>query len=174
MVVDAGAVFHGDVVGSASASNTLELASSASTGTISGIGSKYINFGTVTVDKGANWELAGTNSLTSGSTLRNNGTLTLSGATLSDAGSVINNGTIELDPSSMTVASLTGTGTVKIDAGSTLSVEGTTGHHLQRQRRRARPRLAVEFQRHPHRLRPWRQDRPHLGRPCGQEPCLHE
>ena len=124
VVVDASAVFHGDVVGSASASNTLELASSASTGTISGIGSKYINFGTVTVDKGANWELAGTNSLTSGSTLRNNGTLTLSGATLADAGIVINNGKIELDPSSMTVASLTGTGTVKIDAGSTLSVEG--------------------------------------------------
>ena len=131
VIVDAGAVFTGAVVGSASASNTLELAAGGS-GTLSGIGTNFVNFGTVAVDNGATWELTGANTLASGSTLTNNGTLTLSGATLSDAGSVINNGKIKLDPSTMSVATLSGAGTVTIDAGSTLAVQGTvsSGQHI--------------------------------------------
>ncbi len=124
VVVDAGAVFNGNVVGSTSASNTLELASGTTTGTISGIGSSFVNFGSVLVDSDARWELTGANSLASGSTLTNGGTLSLSGATLSDAGGIINNGRIELDPSTLSVASLSGTGTVTIDTGSTLAVQG--------------------------------------------------
>ena len=124
VVVDAGAVFNGNVVGSGSASNTLELASSAAAGTISGLGTSFVNFGSVLVDGGARWELTGSNSLASGSTLTNNGTLSLSGATLADAGGIINNSRIELDPSTLSVASLSGTGMVTIDAGSTLAVAG--------------------------------------------------
>jgi len=131
LIVDAGAVFSGAVIGSASAANALELAAGG-VGTLSGIGTNFVNFGNVTVDSSAHWELTGSNALTANSTLTNNGTLTLSGATLSDAGSVINNGTIDLDPSTMTVANLNGAGTVTIDAGSTLAVQGTvsSGQHI--------------------------------------------
>ena len=124
VIVDPGAVFDGDVVGGISASDTLELASGSSIGTISGLGTAFVNFGSVLVDSRAHWELTGSNSLASGSTLTNSGTLALFGATFSDAGGIVNNGKIELDPSTMNVASLSGTGTVSIDAGSTLAVQG--------------------------------------------------
>jgi predicted sugar kinase len=62
LIVDPGAVFVGNVDGGAG-SNTLELASAASTGTISGIGTSFVNFGTVTVDAGASWALAGSNTV---------------------------------------------------------------------------------------------------------------
>ena len=58
-MVDPGAVFNGKVVGSTGASNALELASGGSTGTLSGLGTSFTNFGTVTVDSGAAWELTG-------------------------------------------------------------------------------------------------------------------
>ncbi len=124
LVIDPGAVFNGLVAGSASASNTIELASGSSNGTLSGLGTNFTNFGSVTVDSGASWDLTGSNTLAAGSTLTNAGTLTLSGATLSDAGGLVNNGKVVLDPSTFNVASLTGTGTVTIDAGSTLAVQG--------------------------------------------------
>ena len=127
LVIDPGAVFNGIVAGSASASNTIELASGSSTGTLSGLGTSFTNFGSVTVDSGASWGLTGSNTLAAGSTLTNAGTLMLSGATLSDAGGLVNNGKVVLDPSTFNVASLTGTGAVTIDAGSTLAVQGTIG-----------------------------------------------
>ena len=64
LIVDPSAVFTGKVVANANAANTLELASGASAGTISGIGvggsHKYQNFRTVTIDSGANWTVGGT------------------------------------------------------------------------------------------------------------------
>jgi hypothetical protein len=60
LIVDAGVVFTGNVVANAGAANTLELASSASAGTIFGIGSQYQNFQTVTIDSGASWTVGGT------------------------------------------------------------------------------------------------------------------
>jgi hypothetical protein len=77
------------------------------------------------VDAGAAWHLTGINLLTAGQTLTNHGTLTLSDATLTDAGSLVNDGRILLDPSTMTVASLTGSGSVTIGSASTLLVQGT-------------------------------------------------
>jgi hypothetical protein len=62
LIVDAGVVFTGNVVANAGAANTLELASSASAGTIFGIGSQYQNFQTVTIDSGASWTVGGTES----------------------------------------------------------------------------------------------------------------
>jgi hypothetical protein len=59
LIVDAGAVFNGDVV-AAAGSNTLELTSHASVGTLSGLGVKYTGFQTVTIDSGADWTIAGT------------------------------------------------------------------------------------------------------------------
>jgi len=65
-----GAVFIGKVSGSTSASNALELAVGGS-GTLSGLGTNFTGFGTVTVDGGAAWELIGTNTLAAGATLTN-------------------------------------------------------------------------------------------------------
>lgn len=128
LAIDPGAVFVGTVNGGntigGAAVSTLELASGASVGTLTGLGSRYINFAATTIDAGARWTLTGGNSLAAGTTLTNAGTLTLSGATFSDAGVLVNNGGIVLDPSTMTVASLTGTGTVTIEASSTLVVTG--------------------------------------------------
>jgi hypothetical protein len=128
LVVDPGAVFSGALEGGntlgAAATSTLELASSTSAGTLSALGSKYVDFGNVTIDAGAAWTLTGSNTLAAGATLTNAGTLTLSGATLSEAGALVNNGGIVLDPSTMVVGSLIGSGSVTIDAGATLDVTG--------------------------------------------------
>ena len=50
-----GAKFQGIVDGGAAADSTLELGSGASTGTLSGFGSEYINFGTLTFAPSARW-----------------------------------------------------------------------------------------------------------------------
>jgi hypothetical protein len=60
LIVDAGAVFNGDVVAYAGAVNTIELTSSAAAGTLSGLGSQFQNFQTVTIDSGARWMVGGT------------------------------------------------------------------------------------------------------------------
>ncbi|HEX4504585.1 MAG TPA: Hint domain-containing protein [Alphaproteobacteria bacterium] len=59
LIIDAGAVFDGKVVGKSTGDNTIELTSGASAGTISGVGSQYRNFQTVTIDSGAAWDIAG-------------------------------------------------------------------------------------------------------------------
>jgi hypothetical protein len=76
LVVDPGAVFTGIVDGGntigAKAISTLELASAATAGTLSGVGSEYLNFGSITFDTGAEWLLAGsTAGLASGQTISN-------------------------------------------------------------------------------------------------------
>jgi hypothetical protein len=55
LVVDPGAVFNGKVSGGTPSSATLELASGGSAGTLSGLGTSFVNFGSVTVDSGASW-----------------------------------------------------------------------------------------------------------------------
>jgi hypothetical protein len=59
LIVDAGAKFIGDVSATATAANTIELTSGAAIGTLSGLGSKYVGFQTVTIDSGASWDVAG-------------------------------------------------------------------------------------------------------------------
>ena len=129
LVVSAGAAFTGKVDGGntigATAASTLELASSASAGTITGFGGQFVNFANTTIDAGASWTLTGTNTLALGATLTNAGTLTLLNASLNDAGVLVNNGGIILDPSTLVVGDLTGNGSVTIAAGSTLEVTGT-------------------------------------------------
>jgi autotransporter passenger strand-loop-strand repeat protein len=58
LIVDAGAVFNGVVKAVAGGANVIELTSSANTGTLSGLGSEYVGFGTVTIDSGAAWTIA--------------------------------------------------------------------------------------------------------------------
>jgi hypothetical protein len=128
LIIDPGAVFSGGVTGGntigATAVSTLELAAGTASGTLSGLGSKYVDFAQIAVDAGAQWALTSSNIIAAGATLTNAGTLTLSDGTLSGSAALINNGTIVLDPSSMTIASLTGSGSVTIEAGSTLDVTG--------------------------------------------------
>jgi hypothetical protein len=78
LVLDPGYVLVGKAVASSSvgASNTLELAFTGLAGTVSGIGTSFINFGTLTLDAGALWSLAGSNTIASGVTLSDLGTLT--------------------------------------------------------------------------------------------------
>jgi hypothetical protein len=59
LIVDAGASFTGEVL-AAGSGNTIELTSSASAGTLAGLGSEYVGFQTVTIDPGAAWEVTGT------------------------------------------------------------------------------------------------------------------
>jgi hypothetical protein len=131
-----GAVFTGLVDGGntigGTAVSTLELAGGATVGTLSGVGTQFVDFVQTTIDAGASWILGGGNYFAAGTTLVNAGTLTVLDTTLSDAGLVINNGTILIDPSTMNLTDLTGTGTVVIDSGSTLDVLGsvTTGETI--------------------------------------------
>lgn len=129
VVVDPNAVFAGMVDGGnmigATVVSTLELVTGGSTGTLSGIGTQYVNFGQITIDASASWILTGSNSLAAGITLTNAGALTLRDTTLYDAGLVINDGAIRIDPSTVTLDDLTGAGDVTIAGGSTLDVSGT-------------------------------------------------
>ena len=104
LVFDPGAAFSGTVSGGntvgALYASTLELASGGSTGTLSGLGTQFVDFAQVTVDAGAQWTLAGADILRSGYVLTNagtlDGTLTLaSGGVLTNAatGTVITSGT---------------------------------------------------------------------------------
>ena len=69
LIVEVGAVFGGVVKANATAANTIELASSASAGTLSGLGSEYVGFQTVTIDSGASWDVAGSLSAFGGVTV---------------------------------------------------------------------------------------------------------
>ena len=104
LIVDPGAVFTGKVDGGnsigASSVSTLELASAASTGTFTSLGSQFVNFAQVTVDSGATWALSGSNTIVAGVTLTNSGSLTDSG-TLANAGTFTGNA-LRLDNGSFT------------------------------------------------------------------------
>jgi Hint domain len=102
LIVDPGASFSGAVGGGG---GVLELATGASTGTLSGLGTQFYNFAQTTIDAGATWELTGANTV---------------------AGTLVNDGGIVLDPSTLAASDLIGTGGVTIDA-STLDALGTVG-----------------------------------------------
>jgi hypothetical protein len=93
-------------------SSTLELASAASSGTIHYLGLAFRNFGTVAVDAGATWDFAEGPGF--GTPIDN-----------TIAGTLINDGGIVLDPSTLHVGDLLGNGSITIQSGSTLEVTGT-------------------------------------------------
>jgi hypothetical protein len=59
LVLEPGFGFTGVVVGSASAGNTMELASAASSGTVTGLGTQFVDFYLIDFDAGAKWSIAG-------------------------------------------------------------------------------------------------------------------
>ena len=58
LVLDPGGIVA-SATASASAGNMLELASGASAGTVTGLGSQFLNFGSLQFDTGADWFVAG-------------------------------------------------------------------------------------------------------------------
>jgi fibronectin-binding autotransporter adhesin len=120
----------GAVVGSATANtnSTLELASGASVGTLSGLGSRYIDFENIAIDSAAKWALAGANTLAGGQVLTNAGSLYLSGAslggpTIGGTGLLVNNGVVEVTGGTSDLGwSVGGSGEIELGAGSTLQV----------------------------------------------------
>ncbi len=129
VVITPGALFDGKVdggnaIGSVQVS-TLELASAGRAGTISSLGTQFLNFGQVVIDVGAAWVMTGANSLQAGATIINTGSLSLTSATLAGGADLLNNGFVLIDPSTVELDDLGGTGTVTIDADSTLTVAGT-------------------------------------------------
>ena len=64
VVVDPGAKFKGIVDGGAAAGSSLELGSGAAKGTLSGFGSEYINFGTLTLEPSASWLIEASTAVT--------------------------------------------------------------------------------------------------------------
>ena len=123
LIVEPGAVFNGLVVGGnlsgAASASYLELASAATLGTLAGLGTQFVNFRRVALDAGASWSLTGATIVT-GQTLT-----ALAGSTLADAGALYNYGVVALDPSTLTVGSLLGSGVAMLGAGSTLDLQAT-------------------------------------------------
>ena len=61
LILEPGGTFIGIVeAGNPTAANTIELRYSGTVGTLSGVGSEYVGFQSVTIDSGAAWDVAGT------------------------------------------------------------------------------------------------------------------
>jgi hypothetical protein len=114
LIIDLGAVFVGKVTNVQEAgltiNSTLELASGTSSGTLSGLGTKYLNFTSVVVDAGANWVLAGSNTIASGETFTDFGTLT-------NTGTLTGGGKLVIDPATFANSGYSSV-EVALDAGS--------------------------------------------------------
>jgi fibronectin-binding autotransporter adhesin len=98
LVVDGGAVFQGDVKARYTGGNVLELSAKTGPGTISGIGSSFQNFGVVTIDSGASWDIGTISGFYL--TVLNAGTVgahSATGISLNAGGTIVNSaaGTIE-------------------------------------------------------------------------------
>src|SRR5262249_3401165 len=84
-----------------SGTNTLQFASAASQGTLTGYNATFVNFSNGTIDSGASWVFAGTNTIGTGVTLTNSGTLVDTGP-LTNAGTIKGTGTFIIDPTTFT------------------------------------------------------------------------
>ena len=80
-----------------SGTNTLEFASAASAGVLTGVGADFVHFSQGTIDSGANWTFAGAVSLSSSTTLTDTGTLVDTG-TFTNAGTITGTGEFIVDP----------------------------------------------------------------------------
>jgi hypothetical protein len=132
LTIDPGAVFVGKVVGGGEQS-VLELAAADSAGTLSGLGVRYLDFGTIAVDAGASWDLTGAaNTIESGTTLVNSGTFIDLGTLAVAAGaSLTNDGVFEVNGGSLILeGGFSGSGIIALSNGGTVdatdSITGVT------------------------------------------------
>ncbi|APH54416.1 Hemagglutinin-related protein [Granulibacter bethesdensis] len=93
----------GTAIANAAGTNTLELLSGTSVGTITGLSTNYIGFQNAVVDTGANWLLSGNNTIIAGSNFTNKGTLTLNtqlltSGILNNQTNAVINGSIAINP----------------------------------------------------------------------------
>ncbi|MCX7379894.1 MAG: Hint domain-containing protein [Alphaproteobacteria bacterium] len=119
-----GLVDGGNAPGAASVT-TLELASAASVGTLTGLGTQIVNFGSIAVDAGATWTLAGSNTLAALATLSIAGTLT-------NTGTLANNGRIVMGAGTFAAGTVAGTGTIAFGAlpGGVLTLAAATDNTI--------------------------------------------
>jgi hypothetical protein len=133
IVLDPGFGFTGLVLGNSSASNTLELASATSAGTVTGVGAQFLHFDAIVFDPGARWTVAGvprglaskitgfaagdTIDITGGgivpATVSGPGKLQLDDGTFHDTAAQISGG-----------GTVAGVGSVVVDAGAVLELTG--------------------------------------------------
>ena len=116
LVLGGGSSISGQVSGPGSyASHTLELSASHGAGTLHGLGSQYLGFGTVTIDHGATWTID--------SSIFALATTTVTGFTIRD--------TLELSGGGTLAAAEASAGTLVLDgaAGFTLSNGATLREH---------------------------------------------
>jgi hypothetical protein len=97
LIVDPTAVFIGIAAAGPGGPNVLELAGS-SVGTLSGIGTNFTGFGTIAVDAGANWTLAGSNSVSGPEPIYigTGGNLDIAGALSGPAAFALDGGTLQI------------------------------------------------------------------------------
>jgi hypothetical protein len=103
--------------------NTLEFASGG-TGTLTGVGADFVNFTKGTIDSGAYWVFAGTNTIGSSTTLTNSGTLGISGGTFTNAGR-ITGGKFIVDPATVINSGYMSTPITLIGTGDVLTTAST-------------------------------------------------
>ncbi|HTJ63458.1 MAG TPA: hypothetical protein VL899_06575 [Alphaproteobacteria bacterium] len=132
LIVKPGAVFVGTVDGRGG-SNTLELAPGVGTDPLSGLGTEFLRFQNVVVDKAGSWKITGANNtIKAGVTLTNNGTLTntltlVNNGGLNNYGTLINTGLLKNAGDFTNAGSfsgsiaLVGTGTIDNKAGANIT-----------------------------------------------------
>jgi hypothetical protein len=109
LIAEAGAVFIGKVDGY-TGNSTLELAAGA--GSLSGIGTNFVNFRSIDVDAGGAWTIGGTNTIGAGSVVSDQGALTFTGTLGNDGG-------IDVGAAGTLIVTgpLDGRGVVQVDGG---------------------------------------------------------
>ena len=119
-----GAVDGGNAPGALDVT-TLELASAASAGTLSGLGTQFFNIGSITVDAGAGWTLAGSNTLTA------QATLDIAGA-IGNVGTLVNDGWIAMHAGTFAAGTIGGSGTIAFGTApdEVLVLAGGTGNTI--------------------------------------------
>ncbi len=124
LVVEPGAVFTGQIVANAAATDVLVLGGTTA-GTLTGLGTSFANFSSVAVSQNANWTLTGANTV---ATVVNNGTAAIASGGSLDVSSAV-------DPTSSGVFQLTGNAALEVATalGTKEKIQflrGTTGNEL--------------------------------------------
>jgi Bacterial Ig-like domain len=127
VVLDPGFEFSGLVIGSSSASNTLELASAASAGTVTGLGTQFLHFNSIVFDAGAEWSVAGIARAFAGtiSGFAVGNTIDVTGGGPLSA-TINGGGKLQLDDGTFgdTAAQISDVGSVVVDAGAVPELTG--------------------------------------------------